>query len=131
MAKVEIRGLKGVTDALKKHPELINRAIEVELFKQGNIIMTQAKELTPVDTGALRSSGFVEAAKRMGKRIVVTMGFGGTAQRYALFVHEDLNARHNPPTQAKFLETPARAAKKRIRLGVIGAVRKAIKAVNG
>lgn len=27
---------------------------------------------------------------------------------YAKFVHEDLTARHAPPTAAKFLETPAR-----------------------
>jgi len=126
---IKIRGLKGVTEALKKHPELITRTVEIELFKQGNIIMTQAKELTPVLTGALRSSGYVESPKRVKDKILVTMGFGGTAQKYAVYVHENMTARHNPPTQAKFLETPARAAKRRIRTGLVNAVSKVVKAI--
>jgi IS1 family transposase len=32
----------------------------------------------------------------------------GYTQKYALYVHEDLNARHAPGKQAKYLEDPAR-----------------------
>jgi predicted transcriptional regulator len=39
----------------------------------------------------------------------------GFTQRYALYVHEDLNARHGPGKQAKFLEDPARSQQHTLR----------------
>ena len=36
----------------------------------------------------------------------VTLGYGGSAAPYALYVHEITTNRHEPPTQAKFLEQP-------------------------
>lgn len=126
---IKIRGLKGVTEALKKHPELITRTVGAELRKQGEIIMTAAKELTPVQFGTLKNSGNVQGPEQKRGKLVVTLGFGGPAQKYAVYVHENMTARHNPPTQAKFLETPARAAKRRIRTGLVNAVSKVVKAI--
>ena len=48
--------------------------------------------------------------------LAVGVGFGGSAAPYALFVHENLTARHYPPFgkggQAKFLEQPSRTERR-------------------
>lgn len=46
-------------------------------------------------------------AKFIGKTTRPTVKLGYSAP-YALYVHEDLEMRHKPPTQAKYLETPMR-----------------------
>lgn len=65
--------------------------------------MTEAKARTPVDKGALKSSGYVHPPQYRGREITVEMGFGGPAAPYAVYVHEDLDAWHKPPGQARFL----------------------------
>jgi hypothetical protein len=88
-------------------PQLVAGA----MFEEAEAIITDAKRRTPVDTGALRNSGFVEAPNVSGREIEVRLGFGGPAAPYALFVHETLRATHHNG-EAKFLEnamTEARA----------------------
>lgn len=43
---------------------------------------------------------------------------------YAVYVHENLNAHHEPPTQAKFLEQPARELRPELRNVVIATTKK-------
>jgi hypothetical protein len=52
----------------------------------------------PVNTGLLRGSAYVE---RDGDDIVLGYSMG-----YAVYVHENLEAHHAPPTKAKFLIDP-------------------------
>lgn len=69
------------------------------------IWMTEAKKRTPVDTGVLRSSGFVQGPKFVGGGTwEVRLVFGGAAASYAAAVHENLTARH-AVGQAKYLES--------------------------
>jgi len=77
------------------------RAREAALYEEAEEIMAEAKALTPVDTGALRASGFVSPPSGGS----VELGFGGPATPYAIIVHEDLSAFH-PVGQAKYLEQP-------------------------
>ena len=58
----------------------------------------------PKDTRALKNSGYLESRQFSG-RTVVEIGYskGGTPN-YGPKVHEDLEAFHEAPTQAKFLE---------------------------
>lgn len=72
---------------------------QAKVVQQAEKIMTVAKQRTPVDTGALRSSGIV-TAKGNGAEL----SFGGAASGYAIFVHEILTNAH-PVGQAKFLES--------------------------
>jgi hypothetical protein len=67
-------------------PEAAGRA----LHEEGQTIITRAKSdpSFPVDTGALRASGTVDAPKTRGRRVEVDIGFGGPAAPYALYVHE-------------------------------------------
>lgn len=80
------------------------------LFQEAERIMTASKQdYVPVQTGALRASGFVDEPVLTATGGSVTLGFGGPAAPYAVIVHEDLTKRH-PVGQAKYLEVPLRAA---------------------
>jgi hypothetical protein len=86
----------------KAGPQILGRA----LFKEGNEIMKESKEIVPIDKGVLKASGHVQTPVIAGKDVSVTLGYGGAAAPYAIFVHERMNVRHKPPTRAKFLEEP-------------------------
>lgn len=98
------------------------------LYREGERIMAASKPLVPVDTGALRSTGYVALPKIDGSRVSLEIGYGGPAGGnqqtgpfisprsgrtvlpgqpvgYAVVVHEDLTARHTVG-QAKYLEKP-------------------------
>jgi hypothetical protein len=98
------------------------KAGAASLYQGANGIIAKAKERTPVLTGLLRSSGFVESPVITPSEVSITIGFGGAAKSYALFVHESLTARHNAPGQAKFLES----AVDEDRADVIAAARAAV-----
>lgn len=57
----------------------------------------------------------------------VAVGFGGSSAPYALYVHENLNARHHPPHgnggEAKFLETPSRTRRKEMMQIILSALK--------
>jgi len=97
----EIKGLDFLTvalgDLVKKVPDVAGQALREE----AEIEMEEAKRRTPVDTGALRSSGRVTSSE---DGLAVTLSFGDTAVDYALPVHEDLEMLHRVG-QAKYLES--------------------------
>jgi hypothetical protein len=85
-------------------------ALLAELYRQAEQIMTVSKtDYVPVDTGALRASGFVDLPIVTAGGGYVELGFGGPSAPYALIVHEDLTKRH-PVGQAKYLSIPVIAA---------------------
>lgn len=111
--RFEVEGLSDLLTTLGSMDSRVLHAAKEALVIEGETVMTRAKRLTPVDTGALRSSGRVQApVLESPTRASVTLGFGGPAKVYAIYVHEDLNARHRVG-QAKFLEQPVREAASR------------------
>lgn len=91
-------------------------ALGAELYREGSNILSASQPLVPVDTGALRGSGYVTEPQRDGNRVSVRVGYGGVASminpktgvragNYAIFVHENLEAHHNVG-MAKYLEIP-------------------------
>lgn len=75
------------------------------LYLEGLEILAESAPIVPVDTGTLRASGHVDAPKVDGLSVEVVVGYGGASAPYALIVHENLEAFHEPPTQAKYLES--------------------------
>jgi hypothetical protein len=77
------------------------------------MIFNESQILVPVDTGALKASGKLILSSPGSTRFdsTITYGSDGSDGRppvtYAVEVHEDLQAHHTEPTQAKFLEVPA------------------------
>jgi len=100
-----IRNLKRMGD---RAPKVLGDGLQIEAEK----IMTESKtKFVPVDTGNLRSTGFVNNAKIVSGGVVeVSMGYGGTSAPYALFVHEGpANLNWNiSGTGPKYLEKPAK-----------------------
>ena len=103
MAKVI--GLNETLKAFKKMRSTSGeprRALKAALYEMGLRVMAQSKKETPVDTGRLRGSGYVQPPIDSRNGPTMELGFGTD---YALFVHEDLEAHHSVG-KAKFLIDP-------------------------
>lgn len=93
--------------------------VSAGLYEAGTVIMAQSQVLVPVDTATLKRSGQVEMPKVDGDSVSVTVGYGygdetnpktgdpTTGYAYWVEVRDDVH--HAPPTQAHFLEVPAKA----------------------
>lgn len=98
--EIRITGIEAVNARLAVLAEQHRDAAVAALREEAETIMTTSKRLVPVDTGVLRESGFVDAVDEG-----VRLAYGGAASGYAIYVHENLEARH-PVGQAKYLEQP-------------------------
>ena len=69
-------------------------------------VLEQSQIYCPVKTGALKNSSYLEVMQQgTGGTISAEIGYGrGGVPHYTIFVHEDMEKFHVPPTQAKFLE---------------------------
>lgn len=112
---------KTVTQILQAYGARAGAALGTQLYKEGLGILASSQGLVPVDTSALRSSGYVTEPERRGDTLEVLIGYGGPAAKinsktgestdgYALYVHENLEA-HHPVGTAKYLEMPFDQAK--------------------
>ncbi len=112
-------GLDKLFRRYKDSPRKVAKGVKGALFEEGNELITEAKQLVPVDEGVLKSSGFSNVPEQSGGRdkFIVEVGFGGPAGSgnqgdsnkedvgYAVRVHEDLTSQHTVG-QAKYLEQP-------------------------
>ncbi len=103
---VDSKDIKLLADALSRIPKHMPNLLEKAIYEEANVIFNESQKIVPVDTGALRGSGVVHAPRHENHRTFVRVTYGGPAAHYALYVHENLYARHAAPTQAKYLETP-------------------------
>lgn len=122
---------------LRRYGSAVQEALPAALHLEAERIVTEAKKLTPVRTGALRASGHVQPPEVSRGRVSVTLGFGGPAGSgnvgdtnvadvgYAVIVHENLTAYH-PVGQAKYLEEPLRAAEPQLAKRIAQNVRSVI-----
>ena len=110
MAKSTVTGTDRLIAALQKAGVAARKELGAALYVEGEAIMAKSKPITPIEFGPLRASGHVTLPEDAGQRVVVSLGFGGPSAPYAVYVHERLELRHKPPTQAKYLEQPFREA---------------------
>ncbi len=67
-------------------------------------IFDKSQQLVPVDSGALRNSGYLEEVNT-ARGHSVQLGYGRRGKPfYTVIVHERTDLSHASPTQAKFLE---------------------------
>lgn len=109
-AKVQIGGMAAMRSALRSAGDRAVRALGTGMYLVGEEIMTDAKKRAPVDTGAMRGSGYVTPPDVRGTRVTVEEGFGGAAKDYVIEQHENLALAH-PVGEAKFLERAMDAAR--------------------
>ena len=92
---------------LQKLPSQVNTLVQKAFVDVMDLVYQQSQQLVPVDTGALRASAqFTHSVLGSMEKPQAAIEYGGGAVYYAVYVHEDLQARHKAPTQAKFLEAP-------------------------
>ncbi len=90
------------------------------LLKAGLFLQRLSMQIVPVDLNVLRPSANTRA-EGSGKATSVIVSYGTD---YAVYVHEDLEARHAPGKQAKFLEQPFREKKDRLKRIVMEEIKK-------
>ena len=96
---------------LAKDAERLNagyrEAVGTALFQEASKVMNNSQDQCPVRYGVLRASGYVSDPYEIGTAIKIDLGYSAN---YAIYVHENLEARHLPPTKAKYLEDPVNLA---------------------
>lgn len=102
-----VTGLQRVLSNLDKEARKIEKLTMAGLMEAGLRVQAVAQQRTPVDTGNLKNSAYTRKQGELG----VTVGFSAA---YAIFVHEDVEARHTTG-QAKFLESALRDNREAIR----------------
>ena|SRR3990167_5265998 len=120
LAPVSVEGTAALVRTLRLLGTESLHALAAGLYQEGEGTMTEAKLLTPVESGNLRASGHISLPVISGTEVSLVLGFGGPAGSgnqgqtnaesvgYAVYVHENLQA-HHPVGQAKFLETAVKA----------------------
>lgn len=97
------RQFRAIMDTYSKVLETIDNVLPEIMYEALKPTLNLAKSYTPVDTGALRDSGFLEQRSEKGKPFVV-IGFAkGGSPNYAPIVHERVDLAHTYPTRSKFL----------------------------
>lgn len=116
-----VNNLDAVLKAMRKENKRRGVAMERGLVKGGLRIQRESQKIVPIDTSALKNSARTRKEGK-GHKTQVTVSYG---TEYAVFVHEDLTARHAPGKTAKFLEIPVRRLQKEIAQDIRAEVRKA------
>lgn len=122
---LQLKGVAAMANKIHAVSAKFKYDVPAALYYEANVIMTESKKRCPrsPDGGTLRASGHVQDPVVQGKRISVTMGYGGAASDYAVAVHEHLSE-HSPPswrhkedidwtipgTGPKYLEGPIKEA---------------------
>lgn len=111
MARVEkTKGLSTVLKNIRAVKKEHAAAVERGLVKAGLFLQRASQKIVPVDTGALKNSAFT---RKEGEGLKTKVRVGYTKE-YAIYVHENLEARHRPGKTAKYLERPARQLRKQM-----------------
>ena len=108
-----------VQKALRKAKARHAKGVERGVKRAGLFLLRESQKIVPIDTAALKNSGNTRAEGE-GLDIEVIVSYGTD---YAVFVHEDLNARHKKGKKAKFLEGPAREKRRELQQIIQDAVR--------
>lgn len=103
---LSVEGIEALIVRLGAAEAGLIKATAAALYREANAIFNASQRLVPVDTGVLKGSGQVTLPEFSGGAVEVTIGYGGPAAPYAIYVHEITTAYHEPPWQAKFLEQP-------------------------
>lgn len=125
LVRITAVGDKALMDKLRSlGPKAFQEAKRV-IYQKAEVIAGKAKEEVPVDTGALRSSIHVELDEGP-ESVSASIVAGGPAAEYAVYVHEDLTARH-PVGGPKFIERPVLEVAPTIAPAILKAIDKVAK----
>lgn len=90
------------------------------IVKSAELLLRESRKVVPIDTGALyESSKVVESGRNWDKQATVEY-----RMPYALYVHEDLAAKHKPGKTAQYLANPLKLNKEKMRKILVAEARK-------
>lgn len=104
MFVMKVTGVKNVVRNMDAATKRVGTGLHRGLVATGLFIQRESQILCPIEYGILRNSAFTRAT---GEGMDTQVEVGYTAH-YAVYVHENLDARHASGTSAKFLEIPVR-----------------------
>ena len=70
----------------------VARTLATPLLMEAELVMTESKKQVPVVTSNLKNTGHVNPPEMRGNELSVELGYGSTAEPYALSVHENPRA---------------------------------------
>jgi hypothetical protein len=104
MIEAHIEGLKGFKAHAKKTHKESQKALGQALVMGALLLQRESQKIVPVDTTTLKkSANDGTRLEEIGGQPSVTVGYGTD---YAIYVHENMEARHAPGKTAKFLTRP-------------------------
>lgn len=108
-----IQNITAVQQRLQREKNVRLQKLTLGLKEAGLYLLRASLKIVPVDYGNLKASGFTrcEAENTTAPEVIV-----GYTALYAVFVHEDLEAKHGAQFNAYYAQELA-AAKKRQRKG--------------
>ena len=104
--------IEGLDELRRKMAQAGPKAIpylKQAMWMAGKETMSMSQKEVPVETGTLKNSGQTFPAETKGTQIVVTLGYGGAAQDYALVQHERTDFDHPHGGKAHYLSDPVKA----------------------
>ena len=109
-AKITLKGDKKLIRTLKKRTGVAFQRVSAVQDSIASEIERDSNDKVPKDTRALERSSDVkvEQSRKTVRTVAITYD-----EDYAIQVHEDLQAKHNPGEEAKFLEKPAKRQRRR------------------
>jgi hypothetical protein len=101
---IEVRGVGGIREALRKADVKLAWKIRRGLIKGGMLLQRLSQQVVPIDTSNLKNSAGTKAIGHGWSTDVIVY----YTAHYAVYVHERTDLQHAEGKQAKFLEGPAR-----------------------
>jgi len=99
--------LRGLDELQAAFEDISGEDLDEEMEQALAAVLEEVKEesqrLVPYDTGLLHDSAYVQVDRSGSGQLTAYAGYDTD---YAIFVHENPDAYHDPPTQWKFLEEP-------------------------
>lgn len=99
---LQMFGMSTLLGRLEQMRDDLPKELDRALYREAQAIFRKSQRLVPVDKGFLKNSGVVEGPTNHE----VLIGYGGPAAPYALYVHENPEAKHAKGKTYKFLEIP-------------------------
>lgn len=105
-----VQGVKKLKAAIKANRALTEKGLRKGLLRAGLFLQRESQKIVPIDKGVLRNSANTRLEGK-GLEVAAIVSYG---TEYAIYVHEDLEAKHKEGKQAKFLEQPLRDKRARL-----------------
>jgi hypothetical protein len=101
---MSVQGVKAIKAAVLAHQRASIKGLRKGLYRAGLFLQRESQKIVPIDTSTLKGSANTRI-EGVGLDSTAIISYGTD---YAIYVHENLEAKHKSGKCAKFLEKPLR-----------------------